>query len=174
MKLFTALALVATAFLGVLLAGPKAGLTARDMGGKRVHLRDYHGKIVVLNFWATWCGPCREELPMLVASASEYAGRGVQFIAVSLDDSKGMRHVPEFVTRYHIDFPVLVGATADDLDRLKMGPAVPATAFFDQEGHIVARVSGEIRKTELQQRIDWLLGDRKSPAPEPFVSHLDH
>src|SRR6266567_8042872 len=61
-------------------------LPFKDMKGQKVHLRDYRGKVVVLNFWATWCVPCREEMPMFVEMEKEYGPRGVVFVAASLDD----------------------------------------------------------------------------------------
>ncbi len=151
----------------------KAELSLKDLNGKTVRLQELRGKIVVPNFWATWCGPCREELPLMVQAAREYANRDVVFIGASLDDPKSIKGIPAFVDRYHIAFPIWTGASVDDLDRLKMGPGVPATAFIDRDGQIVSRVSGEIRPDELTRRIDWLLSDRKEPAPEPFVNHLD-
>src|SRR5580704_4750942 len=77
---------------------PKAELNLKDMNGQKVHLRDYRGKAVVLNFWATWCGPCKAELPMLVEAAKDYGSRGVSFVAVSLDDEKTKPLVPAFVS----------------------------------------------------------------------------
>jgi thiol-disulfide isomerase/thioredoxin len=152
---------------------PKAELNLTDLNGKKVRLRDYRGQIVVLNFWATWCGPCKEEMPRMVEAEKEYKARGITFIAVSLDDSKTKKRIPEFVSQYQIAFPVWVGGSADDLAKLGMGEAVPDTAFIDQEGNIVARVLGETPMAELKERIEWLLSDRKGPAPEARVVHLD-
>src|SRR5580658_8614207 len=106
---------------------PKSDLTLKDAGGQKVRLRDLRGKIVVLNFWATWCGPCKAEMPMLVEMEKQYRGLGVVFIAASLDDAKSRAKIPAFVAEHQIGFPVWYGATAEDLDRLKLGDAVPAT-----------------------------------------------
>jgi thiol-disulfide isomerase/thioredoxin len=152
---------------------PKADLSLKDLNGKRVHLRDYQGKIVVLNFWATWCGPCREEMPRLVEAEKEYAPRGVVFVGASLDDEKTQKNISGFVRDHGIDFPIWVGAGADDLDKLSMGPAVPATAFVDQDGRIVARVSGEVRMEEIKERLDWLVQGKTGPAPQAQVTHLE-
>jgi thiol-disulfide isomerase/thioredoxin len=151
----------------------KADLSLKDLNGKPVRLQELRGRIVVLNFWATWCGPCKEELPLMVKTSQEYSGRDVLFIGASLDESKTSKFIPGFIDKYGITFPIWTGASADDLDRLKMGPGVPATAFVDRDGQIVSRVSGEIRPDELKQIIDWLLSDRKEPAPEAFVDHLE-
>ena len=147
-------------------------LALKDVKGQKVRLRDYRGKFVVLNIWATWCVPCREEMPMLVAFEKEYATRGVAFIAASLDDRQTRPKIPDFLATYKIAFPVWVGASTMDLDDLKLGQVVPATAFLDQEGRIVARVLGQVSKDQLKERLDWLTGERSGPAPNPLVRNL--
>src|SRR5258707_15769806 len=104
------------AFAALLAAAPKvrtADLMLRDLNGKRVHLQDYRGQIVVLNFWATWCGPCTREMPLLMATEREYGSRGVAFIGASLDDWKTRKNVPKFVNEYQLSFPVWGGPTGD-------------------------------------------------------------
>ena len=127
---------------------------------------------MVLNLWATWCGPCKAELPLLVAAERAYKGRGVIFVAASLDNAESRSRSPAFVKEYEIGFPVWTGATADDLAKLGLGEAVPATAFLDAEGRIVARISGQLREAEIKERLDWLLGGQSGPAPKAFVTHL--
>jgi thiol-disulfide isomerase/thioredoxin len=169
--------LVALAALAAALAisagAPKADLTLQDANGRKVHLRDLRGKPLVLNFWATWCGPCNAEMPMLVDMEKQYASRGVLFVAASLDDAKTKGRIPAFVADHKIAFPVWYGATGDDLDQLKLGDAVPATVFLDAEGHIVARILGQARPEEVKERLDWLTGDRSGPAPQAVVKHLE-
>ncbi|HEX4275409.1 MAG TPA: TlpA disulfide reductase family protein [Bryobacteraceae bacterium] len=149
-----------------------ADLNLTDLEGKKVHLKDYRSKIVVLNFWATWCGPCKDEMPMFVDVEKVWAPKGVVFIGASLDDKKTAKAIPEFLQKYKIDFPVWTGTTLDDMDKLKMGEAVPDTAFLDEGGVIVARVEGEIKKSEILERLEWLTGDRKGPAPQALVRNL--
>ena len=152
MSVRSGLSLVLVAFLGILNAAPNkdpVGLTLRDLDGQRVRLPDYRGHILVLSFWATWCAPCTQEMPLLVRTAEQYRSRGVTFVGASLDDSKTGKNIPGFVNKYQVTFPVWVGTAGDNLDNFGLGDAVPATAFIDQDGHIVARVLGEIRKEEL-------------------------
>jgi thiol-disulfide isomerase/thioredoxin len=170
MRIHALLALLAAAALCA--APPKADLTLQDAAGRKVRLRDLRGKPVVLNFWATWCGPCNAEMPMLAEMEKLYAARGVVFIAASLDDAKTKAGIPAFLTEHKIDFAVWYNATPDDLDHLKLGNLVPATAFLDAEGRIVARILGQARAEEVQQRLDWLTGDHSAPPPEPVVKHL--
>jgi thiol-disulfide isomerase/thioredoxin len=152
-------------------AGP-AELNLTDLTGKKVHLKDYRGKKVVLNFWATWCVPCRDEMPMFVEIEKQWAPKGLVFIGASLDDKKSVKAIPDFIEKYKIDFPIWTGATGDDLDRLKMGEAVPDTAFLDEDGVILARVQGQIKRSELMERLEYLAGDRKGPAPQALLRNL--
>jgi thiol-disulfide isomerase/thioredoxin len=152
---------------------PKADLTLNDAAGRKVKLRDLRGKPVVLNFWATWCGPCAAELSMLAEMEKEYGGRGAVFIGASMDDAKTAGKAPAFLAEHHVGFPIWYGATADDLDQFKLGNAVPATAFLDAEGRIVARILGQPRPEEVRERLDWLTGDRSGPAPRPLARHLE-
>ena len=88
-------------FAGVLLVfaagqAPKAQLSLRSIDGQHVRLSDYRGKVVVLNFWATWCAPCAAEIPMLVQAEKYYNPKGVVFIAASVDDQKEQEKRAEF------------------------------------------------------------------------------
>lgn len=150
-----------------------ADLALTAMDGRKVRLHESLGKPVVLNFWATWCLPCREEMPLMEEAAKVWGGRGVVFIGASLDDNKTRKNIPAFLDEFKITFPVWTGATAGDLARLHLGNAVPDTAFLDSDGVIFARVRGEIRKAELEERLDWVTGDRSRPAPAAMVVHLD-
>jgi thiol-disulfide isomerase/thioredoxin len=149
-------------------------LTLTNLKGERVHLKGFRGKIVVLNFWATWCVPCRAEMPLLVEAEKEYAPRGVVFIAASLDDRETRPKIPDFIGEFKISFPVWVGASTMDLEDLKLGQALPATAFLDRQGRIAARILGQVTKDELRERLDWLTGDRtgSAPVPDPLVRHV--
>ena len=149
----------------------QATLSLKDVHGRPHSLVDYRGKIVVLNFWATWCRPCRDELPILASLDSRYRERGVEFIAASADEPATQKRVPEFTRKLKISFPVWVGATRGDLTRLDLGDALPATAIIDRNGTVVGRILGAVSHADLQKRIEWLLGDRETPAPLPLVNN---
>ena len=158
--------------MGVFAAEKAPNLTLRNLSGEKVKLTDYRGKIVVLNFWATWCGPCREEMPMLVEAEKAWAGNGVAFIAISLDGDKTKAEISSFTARYHVGFPVWTGASADELDKFRLGDGVPDTVFIDENGIIIGRVLGEIRRGELDERLAWLTGGRKGEQPKTLVNHM--
>lgn len=150
-----------------------AKLVLKDTHGAKGSLSDLRGKVVVLNFWATWCGPCVAEMPMLVKAAAGYEGRNVAFVGVSVDSSATQNKVPDYVRKLAIDYPIWEGATDEDMTRLKMGGSVPSTAFIDTDGVVRMRVLGQMQAGEIEQRVDWLLGDRHRPMPDVVVTHLD-
>lgn len=173
---FRVIGILLTAGLALMTTGFAAdsrpvNLPFKDTNGNKVRVTDLRGKIVVLNFWATWCIPCREEMPLLVEVEKEFASRGISFVAVSLDDRQSRPRIPDFIGQFKISFPVWTGATTMDLDDLKLGPALPATAFLDRQGRIAARVLGQISRRELYERLEWLSGGQKGAAPDLLVRH---
>ena len=154
-------------------ANNEANLILNDLKGQQQSLAQYRGKIVVLNFWATWCIPCLEEMPILTELQSRYEAQGVQVIGASADEPSTQRAIPSFLRKRKIDFPVWLGATTADMQRLALGEALPATAIIDKDGQIVGRILGPVEKEDLQHRIEWLLGDRQSPAPVAVVNNID-
>ncbi|HVW08702.1 MAG TPA: TlpA disulfide reductase family protein [Bryobacteraceae bacterium] len=148
-------------------------LTLTGMDGKKVHLSDYAGKPVVVNMWATWCLPCKDEMPLMVEEEKTWGPKGVVFIGASLDDNKTKKNIPEFLKQYQITYPIWTGATSDHLAKLKLGEAVPDTLFLDADHLPFARVLGEIRKEEIEERLAWVTGGKIGPAPEAKVVHLD-
>jgi thiol-disulfide isomerase/thioredoxin len=147
-------------------------LKLKDLDGQSQNLKQYRGKLIVLNFWATWCGPCQEEMPMFVQEEQTYRGRGVVFVGVSLDKAKDADKIHAFVAKVKATYPIWVG-TVDDLERFKLGPGVPATAFINADGEIVGRVLGEIHQPDLEHRVDWLLGNHQGDVPTPLENNLN-
>jgi len=142
----------------------QAGLALSDLRGEPQPLEQHRGKIVVLNFWATWCAPCLEEMPLLAGIHRRYQSRGVVVIGASADDASTRARVPEFVQKLGLPFPILTGATTADMERLGLGSALPATAVIDREGRVAARIRGVVRKRDLERRLEALL---RSPGLQP-------
>ena len=115
----------------------------KDFEGRDIDLRDYQGKIVLLNFWATWCGPCRYEIPALVQMRGEYNPEQVAIIGVSLDQVPADRAQPllgKFVERFEINYPILHDSKAQLISTYHKQSlstvAVPMTYVFDQQGRL--------------------------------------
>ena len=144
----------------------------RDLEGRPGRIEDLRGSIVVLNFWATWCVPCREEMPLLSGIQDRFGPRRVRVIGLSTDEPGREEAVRGFVRQYNIDFPVWMGGTTEDMERMDLGTALPATAILDRDGRIVFRMLGLLRRDDLETRIEWLLGDRIGAPPEDRVDNF--
>ncbi len=144
----------------------------RDLDGRPARIEDHRGSIVVLNFWATWCVPCREEMPLLSDIQDRFGPRGVRVIGLSTDEPGREAAVRRFVRQYNIDFPIWIGGTTEDMERMGVGTALPASAILDRDGRIVFRMLGLLRRDDLETRIEWLLGDRIGPPPADRVDNF--
>src|SRR5690349_10564727 len=140
-------------------------LSLRDLDGGKVRISDYEGRIVVLNFWATWCGPCKEELPRLGNMAEGYASNNVAFVLASIDEQKKLPAVRDYVAQQKVTLPVWIGATVDLLEQLSGINVVPATLIIDEKGEIVRAVNGEAREEDVREAVDWLLNGKHGPPP---------
>ncbi|HEU5350047.1 MAG TPA: TlpA disulfide reductase family protein [Terracidiphilus sp.] len=167
--------LVAALFCGLLAPMAQAkrapNFQLKDLDGHAHHVADLRGSVVVLNFWATWCGPCREELPMLTRLSKDYAPRHVRFIAASADENKDRAKVARFVHDHDLGMDVWVGANLDMLDSAKLGNELPATLILDADGNIITRIKGEAREKDVRDALDWILGGEKGAAPPAVVTH---
>jgi len=146
-------------------------LALKDLAGHKHHLADYRGSIVVLNFWATWCAPCREELPMMTRLSREYGSRHVRFIAASADESRDRAKVNQFVSSHNLGMEIWVGADLDMLQRARLGNELPATLIIDADGNVAVRIKGEAREAEVRRALDWLLNGRHGSAPPEVITH---
>ena len=163
------LTLLVRAVLAAEVAPP---LELKDSAGQIRKLADFRGKIVVLNFWATWCGPCAYEMSRFVETQQRYGDRGVVVLAASLDAEETKKNIPTFIDKHKMGFPVLVDATPDHLKEFGLGDGVPDTVFIDADGNIFARIFGEAQKKAIFDRVDWLLGDHKGKEPKPYMGRM--
>ena len=138
--------------------GSEVELSLKDLTGIDQRLNAYRGRIVVLNFWATWCIPCKQEMPDLTAIQNEYAAFGVQVVGASADQLANRAKVLEFIKQTKINFPVWVGATTDDMKRFGVGPGLPATVVIGRDGLVAALHYKVIQQAQLKKEIDKLLG----------------
>jgi thiol-disulfide isomerase/thioredoxin len=141
----------------------RSGLQGLD--GQTRKLSSLHGQVVVVNFWATWCGPCQEELPRLSQLAASYAGKPVRFALISIDAPKDRAKIPAVLERLHVSLESWDDADTDTMDHFGLGDIVPGTAILDEKGEVVARIMGEARDEDVRNAVDWMLGGKIGPAP---------
>ena len=127
----------------------------KDLTGKSIQISAWSGKSLVINFWATWCAPCRREIPLLKTVAAEWAGRDLKVLGIAVDYPDKVR---DFAGQFKIDYPVLIG-DQDALDiAAKFGmtsPAFPFTVFTDRRGEVVALFVGELHRPQ----VDFILSE---------------
>ena len=130
--------------------------TLKDATGKTVRLSDYRGKVVLLNFWATWCGPCKIEIPWFMEFEQKHKDQGFAVLGVSMDDD-GWDAVKPFLERQRINYRVVMGTP--EIGELYGGvESLPTTFLIDREGRIAKVHIGLVGKREYQDDIDRLLG----------------
>jgi peroxiredoxin len=127
----------------------------KDTDGKTVRWADFKGKVVILDFWATWCGPCREEIPGFIALQKQYAKQGLVVIGVSVD-ADGAEVVRPFIQKSGMTYPVVL---ADDPLLQAFGDieALPTTFIIDRQGRIVKEHVGVTDQAEFEKEIKALL-----------------
>ncbi|MDQ3181672.1 MAG: TlpA family protein disulfide reductase [Acidobacteriota bacterium] len=144
--------------------GQQIELKLRNLVGAEQSLASYKGRIVILNFWATYCVPCRQEMPDLSAIQNEFAALGVQVIGASTDEAQDRAKIFQFIKDVKINFPVWIGATSADTLRFGVGTALPATVIIDKDGKVFKTISGMVNQTDLRRNIEKLLQDAEKQA----------
>ena len=138
-------------------AGKQVELMLKDLSGVDQSLAALKGRIVILNFWATYCIPCREEMPALAAIQNEFAAFGVQVIGVNTDEASDRKEVLQFVKETKLNFPIWVGGTTEDMLRFGLGAALPGTVIVGREGRVAKVIYGVVDQAALKKQIEALL-----------------
>lgn len=134
--------------VGVILTSP---LTALD--GTQQSLHQYLGRVMVINYWATWCGPCRDEIPIFIRLQREYGDKGLQFVGIAIDQVDQVRG---FAAEFQINYPLLLGGVgAIDLSRQAGNTAgvLPYTLVVDRSGRLVTGIAGGITEASLRTQL---------------------
>jgi thiol-disulfide isomerase/thioredoxin len=134
-------------------------LSMPDLTGQQKSLRDYLGHPLIVNFWATWCGPCRREIPLLQQLRATYRHDGLEIVGIAVDFQKA---VADFVAKTPISYPLLIGEDQGmaAAEKFGMEPVLPFSAFADAQGRIVAIKIGELHQDEA----DYILQQMRSVA----------
>lgn len=138
------------------IVGNEVELKLRDLSGVEQSLASLKGRVVILNFWATYCIPCRVEMPDLAAIQNEFAAAGVQVIGASTDEANDRGTVLQFIKETKINFPIWLGATTTDMIRFGLGGALPGTVIIGKDGRVAKVISGLVSPTDLKQQVDAL------------------
>lgn len=145
----------------------------RDADGKLVRLSDYRGKVVLLNFWATWCGPCKLEIPWFIEFERQHKHRGFAVLGVSMDED-GWEVVKPYIRRFGVNYRILMGD--DTVAQLYGGvDALPTTFLIDREGRIASVHVGLVSKSRYERDLAELLGleeESASGARQPSPAAL--
>jgi len=143
--------------------------TLKDSGGATVHLADYKGKVVLLDFWATWCGPCKIEIPWFMEFEQQYKDRGFAVLGVSMDEG-GWDDVKPYIDQHKINYRILMGT--DVVGQAYGGvDSLPTTFLIDRSGKIAVKHEGiEKGKNEIRDEINSLLQGEQSTRSSLFVT----
>lgn len=150
----------------VLKGKPAPAFALEDLSGKKVTLASYRGKAVLINFWATWCAPCKIETPWIVDLRNQYVSQGFEVLGVSTDDldrddakrlSTEKQEIAKAVDRMHMPYPILLAG--DTLDHSYSGlDVLPMSFFVNRRGTIVAVQAGLTSKDDIEENIKKVLG----------------
>jgi cytochrome c biogenesis protein CcmG/thiol:disulfide interchange protein DsbE len=156
----------AQAALSPLIGKPAPAFSLEDLSGRKVALADYKGKAVLINFWATWCGPCKLETPWIVDLRNQYASQGFEVLGISTDDidrgdgkmfGEEKKEIATFVEKMRMPYPVLI--EGDKLSKPYGGlDAMPTSFYVDRSGTIVAAQMGISSKDDMEANIRKALG----------------
>ena len=122
----------------------------RDLDGRRRRVSDWRGKVIVCNFWATWCAPCREEIPILISAREKYVGNGAEIVGIGIDHAT---KIAQFVSEFRIPYPALVADDSAFETMKKLGNtavALPYTVVLDRSGTLQRRHLGAWKAADLE------------------------
>jgi len=151
-----------------LMTSPAPNFTLESLDGKNMTLSEFRGKAVLLNFWATWCAPCKIEMPWFVELQNQYGPQGLQIVGVAMDDSS-KEDIAKFAKDMGVNYPVLIGKESVG-DEYGGVPALPESFFIGRNGKIVDKIIGLKGKEEIEDSIKKALDTQTGATPATTAS----
>jgi cytochrome c-type biogenesis protein len=149
-------------------ASPAPDFTLESLDGRNIRLSDLRGKAVLLNFWATWCVPCKIEMPWFVELQNQYGAQGLQIVGVAMDDAS-KEEIAKFAKDMGVNYPILIGKEAVG-DQYGGVPALPETFFIGRDGKIVDKILGLRGKADIEDDIKRALDTEPGATQEPAAA----
>jgi len=143
-------------------SSPAPDFSLESLDGKTTRLSDFRGKAVLLNFWATWCGPCKIEMPWFVDFQKQYGSQGLQIVGVAMDDAS-KEDIGKFAKDMGVNYPILIGKEAVG-DQYGGIPGLPETFLIARDGKIVDKIIGLRGKAEIEDAIKEALNTRPAAS----------
>jgi cytochrome c biogenesis protein CcmG, thiol:disulfide interchange protein DsbE len=135
---------------------PMPDLVLSEMGGGNWRLQDQRGKVVLINFWATWCPPCRQETPGLAKLARDYQSKGLAVVGISLDEG-GPRAVQSFVNEFHLPYPIAMPAQSSPLT--SEIESLPTTLLIDRHGRVAKTYTAAVSESTFKADVERLISE---------------
>ena len=168
-----------TLLAAILFAAPVAqasesanDFTLRDIHGQSVTLSEFEGKVVLMSFWATWCGPCKEEMPHLQKLHTDKKDDGLEVLSISTDDARSVSQVKPYIKKNGYDFTVLLDKDSSVIGSYHPAKTLPFTVVVDQQGNIAKVTHGYNPgdEVELEKVVDSLLATHTPDAEDDKVN----
>jgi peroxiredoxin len=155
----------ASSLVGDVRGRPAPDFELTSLDGKRVKLSDFRGKAVLLNFWATWCSPCKVEMPWFVDLQKKYGKDGLVVVGVAMDDTDTPK-IAEFASEMGVNYPVLLGTdkVSEDYGNVQF---LPTSFYIDRDGKFVGKGVGLLARKEIEDNVQKALASRAVGANEP-------
>ena len=153
--ILTALLLLPSVSVVAQSSSPPASLRLKDIHGRWLSLSNYKGKVVLINFWATWCPPCRQEIPDLIKMQRQYQSKGLQIIGITYPPQK-LSEVRGFARKLRMNYPIALG-TKESKTRFTSSETLPMTIVIDRDGVVRGLIEGIMYSDEFEQKVKPLL-----------------
>jgi thiol-disulfide isomerase/thioredoxin len=153
-------------------SSPAPDFSLESLDGKTMRLSDFRGKAVLLNFWATWCGPCKIEMPWFVELQNQYAAQGFQIVGVAMDDAS-KEDIGKFAKDMGVNYPILIGKESVG-DQYGGVPALPESFLIGRDGKIVDKIIGLRGKAEIEDAIKKAIDTKPATNQAALLSRREN